>query len=722
MTTTFTKNAKQILAGLFLVCLCLCANASYVEKFPITVTQPDDGTVVSCFATGDEYYHWVHDENGFTLIRDPQTGIVVYATLENDELVSTGYRAGSVDPAATGLQPWTIISPEKRMQIREDFLKKTPPKPVNPGYQPPRGGWNNGTIQNLVIYIRFSDETEFPPEKAAIYNDMHNKEEEGYPSMYSYFKAVSNEKTFIPTTFYPVTSGDLIISYQDIYPRSYFQPYSTYNPDGYQGGDNGDERTEREHQLLARAVEAVKHEIPTDLDLDFNNDGFVDNICFIVRGAPGDWAVLLWPHRWALYSEYVTINGKQVWDFNMQIETHLDGSSASVLSHEMSHTLSSPDLYRYQYNGTPVGQWDLMASNTSPPQSMTAWMKYQYGGWIDNIPTITETGTYTLNNVWSETNYAYRIASPNSSTEFFVVEYRDKNVYWDSNLPGSGLLIYRINTKENGNAQGPPDELYIYRKGGTSNMADDGDIKNAFFSEQSGRTAFNNSSDPPCFLSNNQPGSIYISNISASGGETMSFYVDFSMANTEIHVTPNELTFANIPVGTTSEPQTITVSGTDLTHPILYEKSGTNHELFTIEETDWNPETGGTLSVTFMSEAAKIYTSKIVFSSLGAVSKTVTLKAQGTTVAIGEQDAADGIAIYPNPTTGLLTICDMRYAICDVAIFDVLGRIVGATLAVASDGTHQSQIEMDISYLPTGIYFVKIQTENNVATKKVIKK
>jgi hypothetical protein len=199
----------------------LSVYAYYEKNYPITVTQPD-GTVVHCFTTGDEFYRWVHDENGFTLIRDPQTGFVVYAKLENDELVSTGYRAGSVDPATIGLTSGLIISAEKRMQIHSEFLAKIPERPVKEGYQAPRGGWNNGTLNNLAIYIRFSDETEFPSYKANIYFDMHNKDEANSSSQYGYFKALSNEKTLIPTTFYPESSGNVIISYQDIYPRSYF--------------------------------------------------------------------------------------------------------------------------------------------------------------------------------------------------------------------------------------------------------------------------------------------------------------------------------------------------------------------------------------------------------------------------------------------------------------------------------------------------------------------
>jgi hypothetical protein len=158
----FQQMKKLFLVVLLTFVYGFSSYAVYEKNYPITVTQPD-GTVVECFATGDEFYHWVHDANGFTLIRDEQTGVVVYAKLENDELVSTGYRVGSVDPSSIGLTPWLKISAEKRMQMRSDMLKNISEKPVKAGYKRAESGWNNGTINNLVIYVRFSDEEEFYP-------------------------------------------------------------------------------------------------------------------------------------------------------------------------------------------------------------------------------------------------------------------------------------------------------------------------------------------------------------------------------------------------------------------------------------------------------------------------------------------------------------------------------------------------------------------------------
>ncbi|MDR3286821.1 MAG: hypothetical protein LBT27_05210, partial [Prevotellaceae bacterium] len=114
---------KKLLLIIFILLNAAALQAIYVENYPVTLEQPD-GTKVSCFLSGDEYYNWVHDANGYSLIRDAQ-GYIVYAKLENDELVATSYRAGSVDPSAVGLQPNQIISDAKRTLLRSNFLQRT---------------------------------------------------------------------------------------------------------------------------------------------------------------------------------------------------------------------------------------------------------------------------------------------------------------------------------------------------------------------------------------------------------------------------------------------------------------------------------------------------------------------------------------------------------------------------------------------------------------------
>lgn len=163
-----------------------------------------------------------------------------------------------------------------------------------------------------------------------------------------------------------------------------------------------------------------------------------------------------------------------------------------------------------------------MASNTNPPQHMTAFMKYRYGGWISSIPVISSPGTFALNPLTSASGNCYKILSPNSSSEYFVVEYRKNTTTFESGIPGEGLLVYRINTSADGdgNANGPPDELYVYRPGGTTGV--NGDLNSAAFSLEAGNVEFSEDTDPSCFLSDGGAGGIHIHDVGSVGG-TMTF-------------------------------------------------------------------------------------------------------------------------------------------------------------------------------------------------------
>ena len=507
---------------LMMACFCIIsAHAAYLRNIPMTVNQPD-GTILQCFASGDEFFNYLHDSNGYTIIQHPQTGYYVYAEKRDGKLVATNYIAGVHDPASKGLKPYALISPEE-WTARRLAWEVPEVHSQHRDYIP-----NHGTLNNISIFIRFSDDEELTNTFSSIDN-MFNDVSENAISMRSYFRAASYGSIEIPTTFYPGHDGETIISYQDSYPRNYFQPYNaSTNTNGYQ---DDDERTEREFSLLERAVNYINsnYPVPTSLNIDYDNDGMVDNVCFIVKGEVGAWSSLLWPHKWSLYDRTVLINGKRVWTFNFQLSDADYYFNASTMCHEMNHSLSAPDLYHY-YNGTnisPVGSWDLMELNATPPQHCGAYMKMKYGHWIDEIPEITQAGTYTLNPISSSTptNVAYKIASTNPD-QYYVLEYRDKTSLFETALPGSGLLIYRINTSFNGNAGYDPDngiydEVYLFRPGGS--VSENGNLNNAYFSSNVDRTEFSFSTSAyPFFTDGTIDYNFMIYNIT-SAGNTISF-------------------------------------------------------------------------------------------------------------------------------------------------------------------------------------------------------
>jgi M6 family metalloprotease-like protein len=515
---------------MFLVSLSL--NAAWFDRLPTTVTQPD-GSVIECLASGDEFFNWLHDNEGFTIIAG-NDGYYYYGQRQGEVVVATSYRANSVDPRSIGLEPWALISEKEYHQKRDEFWKD-----VDKSVKAP----HTGLLNSLTVYIRFADQTEFTQTRGFYDNRFNNP---GSVSMKNYFWEVSYEQLDIETYHYPVCEMTTNLSYQDTQPRNYYEPYhAVNNPNGYQ---NSTQRRIREHTLLVNAINYVADQVPPDLIIDGDNDGYVDNVCFIIRGNSGAWADLLWAHRWVLYSFNVFIHGKQVWDYTFQPENQND---VFTLCHEMYHVLGAPDLYHYNSTGmTPTGPWDLMSSGFV---HMGAFMKYKYANqnWVTEIPEITQAGTYTLNPLTSQENNAFRIASPNSTSEYFVVEYRRRMGFYENNLPGSGLLVYRINTAAgNGNAQGPPDEVYIYRPNGTP--TNNGTVAYAHFSANVNRTAINDYTNPSSFLQNGSPGGLNIFNITASA-ETISFDI---LMGTEI--------VPGFSASATTVPQGGSVSFTDL--------------------------------------------------------------------------------------------------------------------------------------------------------------
>lgn len=517
----------EIIMKLFIYTLILSffsiviVNSAYLTNVPIQITQPD-GTNVKCFASGDEYHNWIHNSEGKTIILNENTGYYVYAMKINNKLVPSEIIVGKETIDLNRIPKGLNISKEE--MIEKARLMKRFEKTIKPqikGFNKALAN-NIGTINNIVVFIRFQGEAEYQ-DVLTTYSTMFNQTFGN--SMKNYFLEASYNQLTINSSFYPTSSGSTVVSYQDTHPRGYYQPYSTSNTIGYQGGDAGSERAGREHALLFSAIQAINNQVPANLNIDNDNDGYVDNVCFIISGSPNGWGSLLWPHRWSLYGVTSILRGKRVWDYNFQLQQTTLSWGNGVLCHEMFHTLGAPDLYHYNSDGiNPVGSWDLMENTTNPPQHMSAFMKWKYAGWLDSIPRIYTSGTYSLKSIVNDSNCAYKVVTPNSTTEYFVLEYRNKTGTFENSLPGTGLLIYRINTNVgDGNADGPPDEVYLYRYSGTSTS--NGDLTKAFFSLESGRTEFNDATNPRCFLTNNTSGGLNVSNIGASGN-SISFTIN----------------------------------------------------------------------------------------------------------------------------------------------------------------------------------------------------
>jgi len=483
--------------------------------------QPD-GTKLSLFVTGDEYYRRVHDERDFTILLDPQTGFAVYAVPENGDIRPSQHIVGTVDPATLGIQPKLFSSnpnPERRYREQLALASQHRATPT-------------GTINNIVCFVRFSDQTEFPTATPySWYNNIFNSTTQ--QSLADFYDEVSSGQLDVNTYLYR-NSGGNVLSVQVSHSRGYYSPYNaTTNPGGY---TTDAQATTREWSLMGELCGLVDPLVPNTIDLDTDDDGVNDALTFIIRGGVDDWADILWPaHVW--WSGAVgTINGIDIWHYVKNFEGAL---GASVICHEMGHMIGFPDLYRYDNDWIePVGQWSLMAHDNA--QHELAYEKWKYGTWFSTIPTITPSSTptqYTLTAIDQSPYSCFKIASSNPD-QFYMLEYRRDTGRYESGIPASGLIVYRVidnygGSDVHGNAGAPPDEIYVYRPGG--DIDTNGNWVNANFSSTVGRTAIHNYTDPEPWLYVNATtqvdGNLVITDVGASGGTSITFTVRNSAPN-----------------------------------------------------------------------------------------------------------------------------------------------------------------------------------------------
>lgn len=524
---------RRILSTILLIAFAIGSIlAGPLKNVPCTLVQPN-GQVIHCFVSGDEFFNYYHDADGYTIIMNNETGYYTYGIEQNGQVVPSEYIVGQVNPAATAaLTPGARISDEIIMARRIERARQIADNDPAPRTREA----NHGQMNNIVVFISFLNDTVFPKtfsQVDAMFNDTSSSSSN---SLKNYYQHVSYNQFTIQSYLYPQAGpNDIIISYHDIHPEGYFRPYSPSNPSGY-NGDDANDRRDREFTLLDSAIKYVKQFIPPTLNLDYDNDGKVDNVVFIVNCGVGGWNDLLWPHRWSIYDRSVYMHGKRVYDFNLIMGDDEHYFHIGTMCHEMFHSLSAPDLYSSSSNATFNGNWDVMEGTTNPPQNMSAYMKYKYGHWLEDLPEADVNGYYTIYPVATSPNCAYkiypdRIHHPN---QYVVIEYRNTSTPFDGTVYGTGARIYRINTDFDGNhgtdySIGSYPEVYTFRKGGFPGASaytapSVGSLEQSLFGAQ-GRMEFSEYSNPAPFYSNNSAMTGFRITDITNYGDSLRFYV-----------------------------------------------------------------------------------------------------------------------------------------------------------------------------------------------------
>ena len=257
-------------------------------------------------------------------------------------------------------------------------------------------------------------------------------------------------------------------------------------------GDDG-----RTGEYLFEAVAAVDATVdfglfdndgPDGIPNSGDDDGQVDAVAIEFQeiaascGGPS-----IWPHRsrlqyWREDEEpYVTDDLRPdgshivVDDYVTQGATNCGGvqvQNANTIAHEMGHVLGLPDLYD-RSQGVPaesrrwvVGCWSLMAAGAwgcgtqdrtdwVRPTHMGAWEKYVLG-WLDSVHRVGDVlgQDFTLEPAQQGNGALMIPLQPElwqeGGGEYLLMEYRTKEGF-DKDLPASGVLVYHVDPKLNGN-------------------------------------------------------------------------------------------------------------------------------------------------------------------------------------------------------------------------------------------------------------------------------
>jgi hypothetical protein len=120
------------------------------------------------------------------------------------------------------------------------------------------------------------------------------------------------------------------------------------------------------------------------------------------------------------------------------------------------------------------------------------------------------------------------------------------------------------------------------------------------------------------------------------------------------------------------------------------------------------PSSGGgnsVLNITASANTSSSIRSNTITFTAGTATKTL-LITQDATVSVSELNKYNYLNIYPNPTSGIVTISSTQ-TIANIEVFDVTGKLVYNQ----QNNNHQSNLEINLSALSNGIYFINTQNK-----------
>ena len=411
------KKIGLIIAFSALVC---SAWAVPARKTGVVVTQPD-GSQITVYQHGDEYFHWMTNEKGEWLKMDINGFYRVTEALSTEQIEAR--RVASSRRAAMAAYPLNVA---------------------------PRG---------LVILVNFAD-VAFETSKAEMDSMLTG---EDYNRNYSYtYRGRTynvNSKGSARQYFYDSSHGQYNPQFDVVGPVTISKNMAYYGKNNSYGDDSYPEK------VIDEACKLADSECGIDFSqYDNDKDGYVDFVFVIYAGygeADGGDSNTIWPHSWYLQTAAginCKLDGKTVdlyacgneLDYYSKKHTGI-----GTFCHEFSHVLGLPDLYvTNNASHNTLNEWDIMDygpynNEGNTPPAYSAYERF-FMGWLQPRlivnPENVELKDLQENNealLISSTDQHNLIGNDPDPTTFYLVENRQQKG-WDEHLPGHGLMLTKI--------------------------------------------------------------------------------------------------------------------------------------------------------------------------------------------------------------------------------------------------------------------------------------
>ena len=435
-----------------LLCSTPVAEARPAYPGPVVVTQ-SDGTQITIRIVGDESYHYVLSQEGYSLVSGSD-GDYYYARLSDDgRLVPTSVKArplgmltlaqrSEISRIRKGLKPAPqAFSNGQRMRHalaprgpQAEGGKITPPDRIS-------SAQTIGDLRSLVILVETTDISFVTSSPQSAFTDLLNQE--GYSvngatgSAWDYYHENSNGR-FNPEF---VVVG----------------PYKLNRSARYYAGSDG---TQNAAEMI---VDACKAADAAGVDFSqFADNGVIRDIFVFYAGhnqAEGA-SNTVWPHRYDVtYDGFnESFDGQALQGYACSSE--LQGWSGRTMTsigafcHDFGHVLGWPDFYDTDYDGSggeaiALEEYSLMCGGSynndsrTPPalNILERWMV----GWAEP-EVLSYSGSYSLGPVWEDKGY---LIPTDTENEYFLLEnHVSGDSVWDEYLIDymgqSGMLVYHV--------------------------------------------------------------------------------------------------------------------------------------------------------------------------------------------------------------------------------------------------------------------------------------